>query len=170
MLVIRKETEKDYLNIYDVVEKAFKNAEHRDGTEQDLVVNLRKGESYIPELSLVAEINGLIVGYIMFSKIQIGENTEIALAPLAVLPEYQKQGIGTKLILEGHKKAKEMGFHYSVVLGSKDYYPRLGYIPAVNYKIQAPFEVEDENFMAIKLNETQTEISGIVKYAKEFGI
>ena len=106
----------------------------------------------------------------MFSKIQIGENTEIALAPLAVLPEYQKQCIGTKLILEGHKKAKEMGFHYSVVLGSKDYYPRLGYIPAVNYKIQAPFEVEDENFMAIKLNETQTEISGIVKYAKEFGI
>ena len=87
-----------------------------------------------------------------------------------MLPEYQNQGIGKALIKEGHKIAKSLGYHYSVVLGSEKYYPKLGYIPAINYGIKAPFDVANENFMAIKLNETNEKIEGIVKYAKEFGI
>ena len=59
-----------------------------------------------------------IVGYILFTKIKVDKQEELALAPLVVLPEYQKQGIGRTLIQEGHKKAKELGYHYSVVLGS----------------------------------------------------
>lgn len=71
---------------------------------------------------------------------------------------------------EGHKIAKSLGYHYSVVLGSEKYYPKSGYIPAINYGIKAPFDVANENFMAIKLNETNEKIEGIVRYAKEFGI
>ena len=170
MLEIRQETKEDYEKIYNVIKTAFASAEHRDGNEQDLVNDLRKGENFIPELSLVATIEDEIVGHILFTKIKIGESEELTLAPLAVLPEYQKQGIGSMLIEQGHKIAKKLGYHYSIVLGSENYYPKFGYIPATQYGIQAPFEVANENFMAMKLNDTDIEITGVVQYAKEFGI
>lgn len=170
MIEIRQENIKDYEEVYNVIKRAFETAEHRDGNEHDLVNELRKGDSFIPKLSLVAIKENKIVGYILFTKIKIGEYEEITLAPLAVLPEYQKQGIGSKLIEEGHRIAKELGYHYSVVLGSEKYYTKFGYIPAIKFGIKAPFDVPNENFMAIKLNDTNTEIKGIVKYAKEFGI
>ena len=170
MLEIRQETEEDYDEVYNVIKTAFETAKHKDGNEQDLVAQLRKSNNFIPELSLVAVQDNKIVGHILFTKVKIGEYEELALAPLSVLPEYQRQGIGKKLIEIGHKKAKELGYHYSVVLGSETYYPKSGYIPASKYGIKAPFEVENENYMAIKLNDTDKEITGIVKYAKEFGI
>ena len=170
MIEIRQENQKDYEEVYMIVKTAFETAEHSDGNEQDLVVALRNSDSFIPELSLVAVKEDKIVGYILFTKIKIENHEEIALAPLAVLPEYQKQGIGSMLIEQGHKIAKQLGYHYSIVLGSENYYPKFGYIPAIQYGIQAPFDVADENFMAIKLNATDTEIEGVVQYAKEFGI
>ena len=87
-----------------------------------------------------------------------------------MLPEYQRKGIGKKLIETGHNIAKNLGYHYSIVLGSKNYYSKMGYIPAIQYGIKAPFQVPDENFMAIKLNDTNIEIKGTVEYAKEFEI
>ena len=170
MVEIRQESQKDYEEVYRVVKTAFKMAEHSDGNEQDLVVALRNSDSFIPELSLIAVKEDKIIGYILFTKIKIGNYEELALAPLAVLPEYQKQGIGSMLIEQGHKIAKKLGYHYSIVLGSENYYPKFGYIPAIQCGIQAPFEVPNENFMAVKLNNTDTEIKGIVQYAKEFGI
>lgn len=170
MVEIRQETKKDYEEVYNVVKIAFETAEHSDGNEQDLVVALRNSSSYIPELSLVAIQDNKIVGYILFTKIKIGEFEELALAPLAILPEYQKQGIGKKLIEKGHQIAKHLGFHFSLVLGSEYYYPRSGYVPAIQYGIKPPFEVPNENFMAIKLNDFDKEITGTVEYAREFGI
>ena len=170
MLIIRQENKNDYEEVYNVIKTAFETAEHSDGNEQDLVVALRKSDNFIPELSLVAVMDNKIVGYILFTKIKIGKQEELALAPLGVLPEYQKQGIGTKLIEQGHKIAKKLGYHYSIVLGSEKYYTKFGYIPASQYGIKAPFEVPNENFMAIKLNDFEKEITGTVEYAKEFGI
>ncbi len=170
MLEIRQETKKDYEEVYNVIKTAFKTAEYSDGNEQNLVVALRESNNFIPELSLVAIQDNKIIGYILFTKIEIGEYEELALAPLGILPEYQRQGIGKKLIEEGHKIARRLGYHYSIVLGSEKYYPKFGYIPARQYGILAPFKVWNENFMAIKLNDTNKEIIGAVKYAKEFGI
>ena len=170
MLEIRQETKKDYEEVYNVIKTAFKTAEYSDGNEQNLVVALRESNNFIPELSLVAIQDNKIIGYILFTKIEIGEYEELALAPLGILPEYQRQGIGKKLIEEGHKIARRLGYHYSIVLGSEKYYPKFGYIPARQYGILAPFKVWNENFMAIKLNDTNKEIIGVVKYAKEFGI
>lgn len=170
MIEIRQESQKDYEEVYMTVKTAFETAEHSDGNEHDLVVALRNSDSFIPELSLVAVKEDKIVGYILFTKIKIGNHEEIALAPLAVLPEYQKQGIGSMLIEQGHKIAKQLGYHYSIVLGSENYYPKFGYIPAIQYGIQAPFDVANENFMAVKLNDADTGIQGVVQYAKEFGI
>ena len=170
MVEIRQENKNDYEEIYNVVKTAFETAEHSDGNEQDLVVALRNSDSFIPELSLVAKKDNKIVGHILFTKVKIGNHEELVLAPLAVLPEYQKQGIGSKLIQQGHKIAKELGYHYSIVLGSETYYPKFGYVPAIQYGIKAPFEVSNENFMAIKLNDIDIEIKGTVQYVKEFGI
>lgn len=170
MLEIRQENKEDYEEIYNLVKTAFETAEHSDGNEQDLVVALRDSNNFIPQLSLVAVQDNKIVGYILFTKIKIGKYEELALAPLAILPEYQRQGIGKQLIKKGHQIAKKLGYHYSIVLGSQTYYPKSGYVPAIEYGIKAPFEVPNENFMAIKLNHTDKEIIGIVEYAKEFGI
>ena len=93
-MLIRQETSNDYEKVYYVVKQAFASAEHSDGNEQDLVVALRNSSNFIPELSLVAIKDNKIVGYILFTKIKIGEYEELALAPLGILPKYQKQGIG----------------------------------------------------------------------------
>ena len=168
--MIRREGVEDFNEVYDVVKAAFATAEYSDGREQDLVVALRNSDAYVPELSLVAEVDGKIVGHIMFTEAEVGNSTELVLAPLAVLPEHQRQGIGTALIEEGHRIARELGYGYSVVLGSEKYYPRFGYIPAVQMGIEVPDGFSSINFMAVKLNEDAGPVEGGVKYAKEFGI
>ena len=167
---IRAEQPADQQAVYDVVKRAFETAAHRDGNEQDLVNTLRDSDAFVPELSLVAEQGGKIVGHILFTKVQIGTQQALALAPLSVLPEYQRQGIGSALISEGHKRAALLGYSYSVVLGSETYYPRMGYVTARTWGILPPFDVPDENFMACRLREDAPEVSGIVRYAAAFGI
>lgn len=169
-MLIRQEKVEDYDVVYNLVKTAFESAEHSDGNEQDLVAALRKSEAFIPELSLVAEVDGKIAGHVLFTKIQICGFTEIALAPLAVLPEFQKRGIGSALIKEGHRIAKEKGFCYSVVLGSEAYYPKFGYVSAEKFRIKAPFDVPSENFMAFEFRTDEKFSGGVVEYAKEFGI
>ena len=160
----------DYEIVYSVVKDAFDSAEHSDGNEQDLVNALRKGDAFIPDLSLVAEIDGKIVGHILFTKATVGTDTVLVLAPLSVIPEYQRKGIGMSLIKEGHKIANELGYEYSVVLGNQRYYPKAGYLPADTFGIKPFFDVSKENFMACKLKDDASKIQGIIKYAKEFGI
>lgn len=94
----------------------------------------------------------------------------LALAPLSVLPGYQNRGIGLSLIEEGHKVACELGYKYSVVLGHFQYYPKAGYVSASQYGIKAPFEVDDEAFMAICFSGSQDKLNGIMEYDKSFGI
>ncbi|TWH56701.1 putative N-acetyltransferase YhbS [Desulfitobacterium sp. LBE] len=169
-MLIRQETKEDYAQICDLVKTAFSTIEHSDGNEQNLVTALRNSEAFVPGLSLVAEIDGRIAGHIMFTEGKVGQDTVLVLAPLSVLPEYQQQGIGTALIAEGHKAAQALGYQYSLVLGSEQYYPRSGYIPARRLGIEVPVGMPDENFMAIKLQENAKPIKGAVTYAKEFGI
>lgn len=170
MLNIRQEDVQDHEQVYNVIKAAFEKAVHRDGNEQDLVVALRKSVSFIPELSLVAVSKDKVIGYILFTEIKVGEMTALALAPLAVLPEYQRLGIGAGLIVEGHKIAAQLQYDYSVVLGDPRYYSKFGYIPASRYQIKAPFDVEDACFMAIKLRENARTANGVVEYDKAFGI
>lgn len=169
-MLIRKEEPRDYEIVYSVVKDAFDSAEHSDGNEQNLVNALRKGNAFIPDLSLVAEIDGKIVGHIMFTRATVGKDTVLVLAPLSVIPEYQRKGIGISLIKEGHKIANELGYEYSIVLGNQRYYPKVGYLPADKFGIKPSFDVPNENFMACKIKDDASKIHGIIKYAKEFGI
>lgn len=169
-MFIRQEQQNDYDIVYRVIKKAFKTAEHSDGNEQDLVVKLREGKSFIPELSLVAVEENQVVGHILFTKALVGDVEVLALAPLSVLPEYQNRGIGMSLIKHGHKTAQQLGYKYSVVLGHPNYYPKAGYVPASTYGIKAPFEVDDESFMAICFDENEDKLNGFIEYDKAFDI
>lgn len=166
-IVIRKEEEKDYKQVYEVNKLAFQQK-----NESILIEKIRKGENFIPDLSLVAEIDNRIVGHILFSKIKIvGDSIfeSIALAPMAVIPVFQKQGVGSKLIKKGMAKAKELGFDSIIVLGHKDYYPKFGFERASKWNIKCPFKVPEEAFMAIALTKKALEDkAGTVKYPDEF--
>lgn len=170
MLLIRQETDSDLDAVYTLIQTAFATAEHSDGTEQDLVVALRSSDAFIPELALVAVADAKIVGYIMFTKASAGGQTLLVLAPLAVLPDYQQHGIGSALIREGHRIAKELGYGYISVLGSDTYYPRFGYQPAVQLGLEVPAGIPAANFMALKLRPEAPPLCGTLQYAKEFGL
>ena len=88
---------------------------------------------------------------------------------MAVLPEYQNQGIGGQLIKYGLERAKELKFKSVIVLGHEHYYPKFGFVPAEKWNIKPPFEVQKNVFMAIALEEKGLNgVSGTVRYPKEF--
>lgn len=167
---IRQETPADYEAVYQLVQEAFEAADFADGNEQDTIVKLRQGDAFIPELSLVAEKEGQIVGHILFTKGKVGKQAILALAPLAILPKYQRQGIGSKLIAEGHRIGQELGYPFSLVLGSEVYYPRFGYLPAIDFGVHVPEGIPSMNFMGIPLTKEPIELEGPMIYAKEFGM
>ena len=165
-LQIRQEIPADRAAVYTLVQEAFAQAEHRDGTEQDLVVALRQSVAFVPKLSLIAEVNRTV----LFTEAHVGVSTVLALAPLSVRPAFQLQGVGSALILEGHRIAQQLGYGYAVVLGSKTYYPRFGYRPAAQFGITAPNGIPASHLMAIQLRADAAPICGPLFYAKEFGI
>jgi predicted N-acetyltransferase YhbS len=172
-LIIRQENKNDHKEVFKVIKSAFKDAEFTDNTEQFLVDRLRKSDAFIPELSMIAEINGKIVGHILLTKLKIKNKSNVfdslALAPVSVLPEYQGKGIGGKLIVDSHKKAKELGHKSIVLLGHENYYPKFGYEQADKYGIELPFKVPKENCMVIELIENGLKgVNGMVEYPKEF--
>jgi len=167
MIHIRTEIPDDYEGIDEVNRQAFEQE-----FEGQLIRKIREGQNFIEELSLVALHEATIVGHILFSKIKIlgeREYDTLALAPMAVKPEYQKKGIGKKLVRAGLKKAKDLGFGSVIVLGHSDYYPQFGFQEASQWNIKCPLDVPDQSFMAIQLIPGDLEDkSGTVVYPKEF--
>ena len=172
-ITIRQEHPSDYKTVFDLIEEAFKNEQLSDQKEQILVEKLRKSSEFIPELSLVAVFNDEIIGHILLTKIKILNNNRsfdsLALAPVSVKPNFQKKGVGGKLIIESHRIAKILGHHSIVLLGHENYYPKFGYELASKYNIKIPFDAPDENCMVIELTENGLQgVSGTVQYSKAF--
>ncbi len=106
----------------------------------------------------------------MYSPVSIeGNVTGAALGPMALLPEHQRQGIGSKLIETGNQKLKDAGYPFITVVGHADYYPRFGFRPAGEHGIKCEWDVPDDVFMLLVLDEAKTEgVSGLAKYRHEF--
>ncbi len=174
-ITIRKETMSDYARVVELTAKAFETMPFSDGNEDKLVENLHKANTFIPELSLVAELDGKITGHILFTPMQIKNEQEtfesLVLGPVSVLPEFQKQGIGSQLILAGHQKSKELGFQSVILIGHPEYYPRFGYKPASTWGIKTQIPLpSDDVFMAVELTEgALKDVSGMVVFPPEFG-
>jgi putative acetyltransferase len=169
-IIIRQETKDDFKEVFEVNHIAF-----GQDNEAKLVDTLRNNKSvFITELSIVATDNKRVVGHILFTKIKIKDNNgnlheSLGLAPMAVIPELQKSGIGGQLIRHGLDVAKDLGFTSVIVLGHENYYPKFGFEQADKWNIKAPFDVPSNVFMAIELvNDGLKHISGTVIYPKEF--
>ena len=149
MVNIRRESARDLEAIYEVNKQAF------GGTaEADLVNALRTREKNL--ISLVAVGGGKVVGHILFSPMEVAGQPEnrsvIGLAPLAVLPGHQKQGIGSKLVRAGLEECRRKGFGVIAVLGHPHYYPRFGFAPGIKYGIKSEYaDAPPEAFMVLEL-------------------
>lgn len=151
--------------------RAVNTAAFGRSDEADLVDKLSRGEHGI--ISLVAELEGSIVGHIMFSRMWIntlrGLAPAIALAPVAVLPVHQRKGIGGLLIQHGLELLRDRGEKIVLVVGHPDYYPRFGFSPEKAKLLESPFP--SETFMAMELRAgALDEIRGSVIYPPAFGI
>ncbi len=166
MWVIRGESADDEAAIRRVTAAAFETP-----AEAKLVDALRQQAA--PIVSLVAQDSRAIVGHILFSPVALSANPGIkvmGLAPMAVVPERQRQGIGTALVCAGLEECREMGVGAVVVLGHPSYYPRFGFRPASRFGLRCEFDVEDSAFMAIELQAGALDRRpGVVRYHPAFG-
>jgi putative acetyltransferase len=163
---IRGETLLDYPAIAEVNILAFGRK-----NEAQIVEIIRASDRYIPELSLVAEVNGVVVGHILFSYIDLVNQETLrvlGLAPMAVHPQFQRQGIGSALVQKGLEIADARGEAIVIVLGHPQFYSRFGFQPSVYYKIESPFEVPEDVFMVKSLKIYQDKYKGKVVYPPAF--
>jgi putative acetyltransferase len=166
VITIRAEETEDIDAVRRVNELAFGQPD-----EAALVDALRAVSD--PQISLVAVADGQVVGHIFFSPVSIeGDSTSSALglAPMAVLPEYQRQGIGSQLVRDGLRECQRLGCNVVVVLGHPEYYPRFGFVPASQKGLRSEYPVPDEVFMVAELKPGALGgRRGLVKYRPEFG-
>lgn len=165
-MTIRPEQPEDTAAIRQVVKAAFGQP-----AEANLVDKLRANGKSV--CSLVAEAEGQIVGHILFSDVTLETNPHvfrvIGLAPLAVLPAWQKRGVGAHLTHAGLTACREAGYAAAIVLGHPAYYPRFGFTPASRFGLHSEYNVRDEVFMALELHPgTLKDCSGLAKYQPEF--
>lgn len=127
MIIIRNETDADVSIISEVTVAAFKTLEISNHTEQFIIKALRAAKALT--LSLVAEVNGRVVGHIAFSPVTISDGTRhwYGLGPASVLPEFQRKGIGKALIQEGLSRLKDLGAKGCCLVGHPQYYKKFGF-------------------------------------------
>lgn len=167
MVEVRDETPVDRSAIRRVTELAFGQP-----AEADLIDELRRLGAVVA--SLVAEVDGEVVGHILFSPVEIDHpaiaGRAVGLAPMAVTPSRQRRGIGSLLVADGLKRCRSLGATAAVVLGHAEYYPRFGFAPAASFGLRSEYPVPPEVFMAIELEEgALAEIEGLVTYHAAFG-
>lgn len=162
---IRQEEERDWQAVHAVHGAAFETA-----AEADLVATLR--EHATPIVSLVAEEAESIIGHIMFSRVVLVEHPGlkvIGLAPMAVAPKYQRQGVGSALVYAGLDECRKLGFGAVVVLGHPGYYQRFGFSSSVKYGITCEYDVPADAFMVVELEPNfLRDASGKVCYHRAF--
>lgn len=140
MLIIRNETENDYEAVEKLTRDAFWDIYVPGCTEHYLAHILRGHKDFIPELDLVAELNGQVIGNIMYAKSSLVDENDaekeiLTFDPVSIAPEFQRKGYGKKLIEYSLDKAKEMSFEAVVIFGSPANYISLGFKSCKKYSV-----------------------------------
>jgi putative acetyltransferase len=166
-MIIREERPVDVERIRAVNLEAFETS-----TEADLVDALRGRAT--PLISLVAEDGANVVGHILFSPVTLesepGLTLLMGLAPMAVMPSKQRQGVGSGLVLEGLERCRQVNAAGVVVLGHPEYYPRFGFLPAARLFLRCEYDVPEEVFMVRELRDgALSGLSGTIRYHPVFG-
>jgi len=162
-MIIRKEIQSDVKAISDITKAAFENHPYSNNTEQFIINALRNANALT--VSLVAEVDGIPAGHIAFSPVTFTDRSQdwYGLGPVSVEPDYQKQGIGTKLVNEGIGLLKGLGAKGCVVVGDPNFYERFGFRSPNRLKHEG---VSQENFLALSFcNRIPT---GVVHFHEAF--
>lgn len=157
-LIIKQTSREDFRITENITREAFWNI-YKPGCSEHLVLhNLRKSQSYIKELDLVAFYDNQIVGHIISTKVKVVDSLNkeyevLCVGPLSVLPDFQKKGIGTRLLKESIEIARRLGFRGMILFGNPDYYHRFGFRNAKEFEITTKDYQNFEPFMALELFE-----------------
>jgi len=162
VIEIRDEQPDDIDAVREVNRQAFGQPD-----EGRIVDALREHDGVL--VSLVAVIHGTVVGHIMFSPLTVGSLVGAGLGPMAVLPEYQRRGIGSRLVRQGLERLRRDGCPFIVVIGHPEFYPRFGFQPAGARGLSCQWEVDADAFMVAVLNaDVSGNLAGMAKYRPEF--
>lgn len=148
--------------------RALNKLAFRQELEAEIVDALRSHHAAL--LSLVAYLDDRIVGHILYSSASIDDRIHgAALGPMAVHPEYQHRGIGSRLVEAGNRRTREWNWPFIIVLGHAGFYSRFGFRPASIQGIRCEWDVPDEVFMALILDEANMRgVTGLARYRPEF--
>lgn len=161
---IRRETAADRPEILALLEEAFP-----EPVEAKLTQQLFASREYLPEFSLLAESErGEILGYVISTRGWVAETPALGLGPIAVLPPFERQGVGSALMEATIEAADASGELAIVLLGSTDYYPRFGFVPADSLGIISPDPSWGSHFMARPLAASDGSLHGTFRYAAPF--
>lgn len=171
-ITLRRETPADYASIRDFVKTAFETAKVADGTEQDVMDTIRSGDKYIPELALIAEHDGEMVGYIMLSKTTVvhGNNmfNGLLVAPVCTRLDIRNEGVGSQMIKKALDMARDSGYTAAFLAGDRNYYSRFGFVPASTFGISCNLDVPEDMLDNIMAREITTnalaDVSGVVDF------
>nr|WP_218861497.1 N-acetyltransferase [Nocardioides panzhihuensis] len=174
--MIRRERPEDVADIRAVTAAAFTDVEHSapsveaDGApgEATLVGWLRADAGWVPELSLVAEMDGEVVGHLVCTRGELAGRTALGLGPVSVSPTKQRAGVGSALMHAVLGAADALGEPVVVLLGSPDYYSRFGFVPAAGLGIEAPDPAWGDYFQARPLAAYDPSVRGKFTYAAPF--
>ena len=166
-VTVRQENQSDADAIAVVNKSAFGG-----DAEAQLVAGMRKSKSFIPELSLVAEIGERMAGHILMFRAYLdrdGKRAEIlALAPMSVVPSQSHRGIGSALLETATAKAASLGYKAIVVIGHPNYYRRFDFGKAAKWGIRSTLPVPEDSITAKELVPGALDGGGLLHYPSEF--
>jgi putative acetyltransferase len=170
-ILIRPEEPRDFAAIREIHQLSFGRE-----NEASLVEKIRDSRGFIPGLSLVAEFEGRVAGHVLFSRVRIRpaepklpEEVALALAPLAVHPDFRNKGIGSELVNQGLKTCRQYGHSLVIVVGEQSYYARFGFVPARPKGLEVPFPVPERSFLVAEvIPHPGPGIKGTIQYPPAF--
>jgi predicted N-acetyltransferase YhbS len=173
--LLRNEEEKDFNIVENITREAFWNMYTPGCDEHLLLHNLRNSKDFVKELDFVAIYNNQIVGNIVYAKTKIinadKEYTVLTFGPISVAPEYQRKGIGSKLVEHSKEIAKEMGYQAIIIYGDPAYYSRFGFQEAKNYNITDKNGAFSSALLVLELyQDALNDINGIFNEGDNYNI
>lgn len=171
-MIIRRERAADRPAIDEVLALAFVDQAPAGETpgEVALTRELFACAEYLPKLSLVAEIDGTVVGFVLGTRGWVGEVPAIGVGPLATTPTHQGKGIGQALMRSVIAAADALDEPLIALLGSYEYYPQFGFGPAASLGVESPDPAWGEHFQALALSAHTPDVAGRFQYAGPFGL
>jgi putative acetyltransferase len=167
-MLIRREVTTDLPDVREIHAAAFADAERNTPAEVGLLDELRTCEAWIPELALVAQVDGKLAGHVVCTRAHVRETPVLALGPIGVAPQVQRAGIGSALMHAVLGAADALGEPLVGLLGHLDYYPRFGFVPAAVHGITPPVPDWDTHFQVRPLTAHDPAVRGEFRYAEPF--